>query len=84
MIYYVYILKSRKNNDIYIGSTGDLTNRVNLHNAGMVKSTKAYKPWELLEYKEFNTRSKTVRYERFLKSGQQREILKWKYGLVAK
>lgn len=82
MKFFVYILKSLKNNDIYIGSTEDLENRLRLHNAGKVKSTKAYKPWELLEYQEFNSRSDAVKQERFLKTGQQKEILKRKYNLI--
>ncbi len=79
MKYFVYVLKSLRNNDIYIGSTENLINRVKLHNLGKVKSTKGYKPWQFLEAKEFNTRSEAVRYEKFLKTHQQKEILKRKY-----
>lgn len=84
MKYYVYILSSLKNSYLYIGSTGNLSNRVAFHNQGKVKSTKAYRPWELLEFKTFNTRSEAVKMERFLKTGQQKEILRKKYGHVAK
>jgi len=84
MAYYTYILRSRKNNDIYIGSTDNLAKRVILRNKGRVKSTKSYKPWELLEYYEYDSRAEAVRKERFLKTHQQKEILKRKYGRVAK
>lgn len=67
------------NGDIYVGSTADLDNRLNLHNLGKVKSTKAYRPWELLECRECDSRSDAVRLEKFLKTGQQKEILKKKY-----
>ena len=50
-----------------------------MHNRGKVKSTKGYKPWVLLEYKEFDSRSGAVKHERFLKTGQQKEILKRKH-----
>lgn len=83
MKFFVYIIRSRKNNDIYIGSTENLENRLRLHNAGKVKSTKSYKPWELLEYREFDSRNKAVEQERFLKTGQQKEILKNKYKNLA-
>ena len=83
-MYFVYILKSLKNNDIYIGSTENVIKRFNLHNKGKVKSTKAYRPWQLLNKEEFNSRSDAVKRERFLKTGQQKEILKRKYGHVAK
>ena len=83
-MYYVYFLKSLANNDLYIGSMENLENRFLLHNSGKVKSTKAYKPWELLGYEKYNSRSEAVKREKFLKTGQQREFLKKKYGLVAK
>ena len=84
MRYFVYVLRSLKNNDIYVGSTENIDKRVKLHNLGKVRSTRGYRPWKLLEYQEFNSRSEAVEAERFLKTGQQKEILKKKYGLVAK
>jgi len=80
-MYYVYFLKSLKNNDLYIGSTENLENRVILHNTGKVKSTQFYRPWQLLGYEVYNSRSEAVGRERFLKSHQQKEILKKRYGL---
>ena len=80
-MYYVYFLKSLTNNDLYIGSTVELENRVNLHNDGKVKSTKPYRPWQLLGCEVYNSRSEAVRRERFLKDHQQKEILKKKYNL---
>jgi len=84
MSYFVYILQSLINGDIYIGSTKDLDNRITLHNAGRVKSTKGYRPWKLLEVHEYKTRSEAVRAERFYKTGQQKESLKRKYILKIK
>ena len=80
-MYYVYFLKSTKNNDLYIGSAEDLAIRINLHNAGKVKSTQFYKPWQLLDFEVYNSRSEAVRRERFLKTGQQKELLRKRYGL---
>ncbi|MCX6702579.1 MAG: GIY-YIG nuclease family protein [Candidatus Wolfebacteria bacterium] len=79
MGYYVYILKSLVNGDLYVGSTENIDRRVELHNSGKVKSTKGYKPWKLLECQEFVSRSEAVRKEKFLKTGQQKEILKQKH-----
>ena len=70
MSYYAYVLKSKINGDIYVGSTENIDNRFKLHNLGKVKSTKAYKPWELLECRKFNTRSEAMREERFLKKSK--------------
>lgn len=79
MNFYVYILKSTVNGDLYVGSTQDFENRFRLHNAGRVKSTKGYKPWILLETRECDSRSEAVRLEKFLKTGQQKELLRRKY-----
>ena len=83
-MYYTYVLKSECNGDIYVGSAENIEKRLSLHNAGKVKSTKAYRPWKLLEFEEFNSRSGAVQKERFLKNHQQKEILKKRHGQVAK
>lgn len=80
MKYFVYILRSLHNHDMYIGSTANVIIRVQCHNLGKVKSTKGYRPWQLLETREFDTRSEAVRHEKFLKNHQQKEILKKKYN----
>lgn len=79
-MYYVYVLRSLKNGDIYIGSTENLEKRIKLHNSGKVKSTKGYTPWVLLKSEQFNSRGEAMLKEKFLKTGQQKEILKRKYG----
>ena len=84
MKFFVYILKSFKNDDIYIGSTENVENRIKLHNLGKVESTRGYRPWQLLEQREFNSRSEAVRQERFLKNHQQKEIIKKKYKEILK
>ena len=83
-MHFTYVLKSETNGNLYIGSAMDVEKRVALHNAGKVRSTKAYRPWQLLEFQTFPTRSEAVQRERFLINHQQKEILKKKYGLVAK
>jgi putative endonuclease len=41
MFFYVYVLESAKNGELYIGSTDDLIRRVKEHNLGLNQSTKA-------------------------------------------
>ncbi len=81
-MYYVYFLRSLKNKDLYIGSTKDIHIRVDLHNKGRVKSTQFYRPWQLLGYEEYSSRSEAMKRERFLRNHQQKEILKKKYNLL--
>ena len=83
-MYFVYLLRSLKNNDLYVGSTEDIENRLTKYNAGKVRSTKFYRPWQLLDFESYPARSEAVRREKFLKTGQQKEMLKNKYGHVPK
>ncbi|MEK9175719.1 MAG: GIY-YIG nuclease family protein [Patescibacteria group bacterium] len=79
MMYYIYILRSEQNGDIYVGSTKDVQQRFLLHNQGKVKSTKGYRPWILMRTEEYNMRSDAFQREMFLKTGQQKEILRKQY-----
>jgi putative endonuclease len=78
-MFYTYFLKSGANGDLYIGSCEDLIARFKKHNQGHVKSTKPNRPWKLMGYEVFNTRSEAYRREKFLKTGQQKEVLKKKF-----
>lgn len=49
---YLYILKSLKDRNLYVGTTTDIDNRIEKHNKGLVKSTKSRRPLELI-YKEY-------------------------------
>lgn len=76
-MYYAYALKSLKNGDIYIGSTGDLRARVKSHNSGKVRSTKAYKPWKLIYYEAYRAKADVTKRERELKMhAAKNELLK--------
>lgn len=49
---YTYILKNKKDSQLYLGSTTDLRKRLKEHNEGKVFSTKFRKPFELVYYYE--------------------------------
>ena len=50
---YVYVLKSTKDNELYIGSTTDLRRRLREHNEGKAFSTKLRRPFELVYYEAY-------------------------------
>ncbi len=52
---YFYVLQSLKDFGYYFGSTEDLHNRVQRHNAGYVKSTKGRRPWKLVYNEVYET-----------------------------
>ena len=56
-MYYVYLLKSKKDGNYYIGQTNNVNGRLKRHNAGQVKSTKYRRPFMLIGSKTFKTRS---------------------------
>jgi putative endonuclease len=57
MTYYLYILYSQSVDKYYIGSTGNLSDRLERHNSGRSKYTKSGLPWELKYSEEYETRS---------------------------
>jgi putative endonuclease len=48
MSYYLYIIKSLKDGSYYVGSTQNLTERIERHNQGRSTYTKSKRPWELV------------------------------------
>jgi len=52
-MFYLYVLKSKKDGNLYIGSTNDLRRRLSEHNAGYSRSTKSRRPFELRYYEAY-------------------------------
>lgn len=67
-MFHLYILRSLDKKHWYIGQTNDLATRLAQHNEGLSRSTKAYRPWEIIHVEEFNSQSEVLKRERFLKS----------------
>lgn len=78
MFYYLYVLKSEKDSDLYIGKTVDLIRRVREHNLGSVQSTKGRRPLKLIYYEAYSDKYKCSKQELFYKSGIGRDVLKYK------
>ncbi|MFC1709741.1 GIY-YIG nuclease family protein [Candidatus Omnitrophota bacterium] len=70
--YYFYILECRDSTKYY-GSMNSLSNRLNDHLKGRVKSTRNKRPLELLFYKECESRSEAFRLEMKFKNGRTRK-----------
>lgn len=66
-MFYVYILKSSRDNDKYIGSTNDLKRRLMEHNRGLVPSTKARAPFTLVYYESYLSEDDARHREKNLK-----------------
>ena len=68
-MYYVYILKSLKDNNIYTGYTSNLKLRMEEHQAGQVKSTKDRHPLKLIYFEAYSSKEDAQKREIYLKSG---------------
>ena len=75
-MFFVYVIKSTLDGRLYKGLTSNLHKRINEHNSGKTKTTKAFKPWKLLYYEEFSTRVEARGREKYLKTGAGRRFLK--------
>jgi len=81
-MFYVYVLKSEKDNKLYTGFSIDLKKRIEEHNKGKVKITKVRRPLTLVYYEAFLDEKAARRQELFYKTGQGRRILKKRLSFV--
>ncbi len=71
-----YLLYSIKYDRFYIGFSTNLKVRLLYHNEGQVKSTKPYRPWEMVWYQKFESRKDAMARERKLKNlKSQKKVL---------
>lgn len=66
-MHYLYILKSLKDNNLYVGSTNDLRRRLTEHNSGKVQSTMSRRPFELKYYEAYTCENDARQRESSLK-----------------
>lgn len=73
-MYHMYILKLA-DNSYYIGSTGNLDQRMNKHKEGKVKSTKNKLPFKLVYTENFNNKSQAQTREYQIKKWKSRKAI---------
>jgi len=59
-MYYTYVLKSLKDNKLYIGWTDNLKLRIQRHTNGLVVATKNRRPLELVYYEACIRQDKAI------------------------
>ncbi|OGD56340.1 hypothetical protein A2V71_01305 [Candidatus Berkelbacteria bacterium RBG_13_40_8] len=75
-MYFVYVLISRKDHKLYIGSTPDIKARIIKHNRGFVKATKNRRPIKLIYFEGYEQKDDAQKREIYLKGGKGHEELK--------
>lgn len=69
-------MRSRKDNNIYIGITADVERRLKQHNSGKNLSTKYRTPFDLIYCEKAEDRVEARKREKYFKSGIGREWIK--------
>lgn len=76
-MHWVYVLKSSKNQQLYIGTAEDVALRLRQHNAGKVQSTRPHRPYDLIYVERYESKTIALQRERQMKkSGLVRKALK--------
>ena len=84
MFYYVYILLSLKDRNLYVGKTNDIFKRLERHNNGRVLATKARRPLKLIHLEVFSDAGKAFLREREFKypsAGKFKKELRERLGI---
>ena len=76
MYYYIYILKSDKDGNFYVGYTNDLKQRLALHNDGKVQSTKNRRPLNLVYFEGCINQQDATKREKYLKTAWGKRYIK--------
>ena len=75
-MYYVYVLKSKKDNKNYVGFTKNLKLRFEQHSKGLVRSTKDRKPLVLVYYEACLNQQDATQREKYLKTYHGKEFIR--------
>ena len=74
--YCVYVLKSQKDKQLYIGFSGNLKQRLSDHYNGKVDSTSPRRPLDLIYCEYHASKEDALRREGYLKTGAGKRALK--------
>ena len=74
-MYYTYVLRSRKDQKLYIGYTEDLKRRFIKHQCGQVVATKPRRPLDLIFYEAYSHQKDALRREQYLKTDKGKKTL---------
>ena len=75
-MYYVYVLRSKRDRNFYVGHTVDLLKRIEYHNKGVVESTRNRIPLELIYYEACIKQKDALHREKYLKTAFGKRYIK--------
>lgn len=74
--WYVYVLRSTKDDQFYVGSTNDLKRRLQQHQRGENTSTAKRLPLELLYFEGHRSKNDALRREKYFKTTKGKVTLR--------
>jgi len=84
MEFFVYIIFSPSLDQFYVGSSGNLDDRLYRHNNSGSKATKKTNDWVLKYTEGFQTNQEAVAREMEIKSKKSRKYIEWVIGKMNK
>ncbi len=69
-MWYVYVLRSWRDNNLYVGSTNDISRRLSEYNSGKVDSTKNRRPFSLKHILLLKTSPELLSFNNILRLGR--------------
>lgn len=75
-MFFVYILRSKIDGQLYAGYTTDLKKRIATHSKGSVPSTKSRRPWQLIYAEMYTNQHDALRREKYFKTTPGKGALK--------
>ncbi len=76
MFYYIYVLKSKKDDKMYAGYTNNLKFRFEQHKKGLIDSTRNRRPLELIYSEACLSQQDATRREKYLKTIYGKRFIK--------
>jgi putative endonuclease len=80
-MFFVYVISSLDHKYIYVGIAQDVSKRLSQHNNGKEKTTRPYRPFQLILTEKYPNRIAAREREKQLKSGYGKEWLKKEFDL---
>jgi putative endonuclease len=74
--FYIYVLKSERDKQFYVGYTKNLKNRIKEHNSGNVVSTKKRIPLNLVYWEGCLNQNDALKREKYLKTAWGKRYIK--------
>lgn len=77
-MYFVYVLRSQKDEQLYTGFTDNLERRLKDHNNGFEPSTRSRRPFDLIYYESCVCKQDALSREKYLKSGIGKKFIQYR------